>query len=87
MANQQPDPDHGLFRVEHFVTVGNNKVKKESDLIFDYFGPLLVLEWKYTRNGSVPRRTLRLERAQLIQQQRRGYFSYEGPLQDPHELS
>ncbi|MDP2331173.1 MAG: hypothetical protein Q8M19_10830 [Reyranella sp.] len=86
MADEQPDLEHGIYRVHHSLGVGKGVLVAESDLIFDENDqPVLVLEWGRKPDGEqYPDVTLKLDPALLTEAPGPpGYFDYSGVLHDP----
>ena len=82
--NSKPDLENGVYRVTHFLLLGNKRYAAESDLIFIEDRPYIVLEWTGPEGNHPPTLTVALEPARLQETPGpSGYFLYDGDVVDP----
>jgi hypothetical protein len=83
----EPDHEHGIYRVLHTLIVGASRLTAESDLIFLDEVPFVVLEWGGPQESQYPDLKLQLDPAALQPTPgRAGYFLYSGDLVDPRKV-
>lgn len=87
MEKAKPDLEHGIYRVTHFLVLGELRYLAESDLIFLDDKPFAVLEWAGPRDNQEPELTVALEPTRLqVAYGEAGYFVYDGDVLDPRKV-
>jgi hypothetical protein len=87
VASNDSDPEHGIYRVQHIVRVGDAWHICISDLIFDGGVPVAVLDWGGAPDRQYPLVTQRLDPQRLSELPSEATdFLYDGPIEDPRKV-
>jgi hypothetical protein len=81
--DSKPNLKIGVYRITHFLVVGETRFVCESDLIFINDRPYVVLEWEGPPENQHTAIKVELDPSKLHAPSQDGYTVYDGDVVDP----